>query len=60
MIHKKLILFIDDKNIYMGARRAFFTDTDPHYYGQINPIELGNLNCKQRNEWLRPGYRVHE
>ncbi len=50
MIPKKLILFIDDKNIYRGARRAFFTDTDPHYYGQINPIELGNLICSRSPE----------
>ena len=47
---KKLILFIDDKNIYKGARRAFFTDTDPHYYGQINPIELGKLICSRSPE----------
>lgn len=42
---EKLTLFIDDKNIYHEARRAFFTDTDPHYYGQIKPIELGQLIC---------------
>lgn len=40
---KRLILFIDDKNFYHGARRAFFLEEDSHYYGQINPIELGKL-----------------
>jgi uncharacterized LabA/DUF88 family protein len=44
---KKLVLFIDDKNIYKGARRAFFNDSSPHYYGQINPIELGKLICSR-------------
>jgi uncharacterized LabA/DUF88 family protein len=44
---KKLVLFIDDKNIYKGARRAFFNDSSPHYCGQINPIELGKLVCSR-------------
>lgn len=44
MVHEEtLVLFIDDKNFYHGARRAFFSEADPHYYGQINPIELGRL-----------------
>ena len=43
----KLVLFIDDKNIYKGARRAFFDDTYPHYYGQVNPAELGKLICSR-------------
>ncbi len=38
-----LILFIDAQNFYRGARRAFFSDTDPCYCGQIKPIELGTL-----------------
>jgi len=42
---RKLVLFIDDKNIYKGARHGFFDDSFPHYYGQINPIELGKLLC---------------
>ena len=40
---EKVILFVDDKNFYHGARRAFFPSDSPHYYGQINPIELGKL-----------------
>lgn len=40
---EKLVLFIDDKNFYHGARRAFFSEDDSHYYGQINPIKLGQL-----------------
>jgi uncharacterized LabA/DUF88 family protein len=48
VVHEeKLILFIDDKNFYHGARRAFFPDDAPHYYGQINPIELGQLVCSR-------------
>jgi len=41
--NERLTLFIDDKNFYHGARRAFFAKDDPHYYGQIKPIELGKL-----------------
>lgn len=44
---RKLVLFIDDKNVYKGARRAFFSDTSPHYHGQINPIKLGELLCSR-------------
>jgi len=44
---ERLILFVDDKNSYHGARRAFYTDADAHYYGQIKPIELGKLICER-------------
>ena len=44
---ERLVLFIDDKNFYHGARRAFYPDTDIHYYGQIKPIELGELICER-------------
>lgn len=50
MSKERLILFIDDKNVYNSARRAFFSNTnppDPHYYGQVNPIELGKLICSK-------------
>lgn len=47
MQSRKLVLFIDDKNIYKGARRAFFNDSSTHYCGQINPIELGKLICSR-------------
>ncbi len=46
MPKERLILFIDDKNVYNSARRAFFFNSnppEPHYYGQINPIKLGKL-----------------
>ena len=45
MTTEKLILFLDDKNFYNGARRAFFSTTDAHFYGQINPIALGEAIC---------------
>ena len=44
----KLILFIDAQNFYRGARRAFFSDTAPHCYGQVKPIELGSLICSKQ------------
>jgi len=47
MITERLILFLDDKNFYKGARDAFFSDTDAHFYGQVSPIALGNLICSR-------------
>jgi len=44
---ERLTLFVDDKNFYQGARRAFFSNTDSHFYGQINPLFLGNLICSR-------------
>lgn len=47
---EELILFVDDKNVYHGARRAFFEGSEayyPHYYGQINPVKLGKLICER-------------
>jgi len=54
----KLILFIDDKNLYNGARRAFFSRIDPHFYGQIKPIELGNLICSRASNVPRKLHQV--
>ena len=53
MAVERLILFLDDKNFYKGARSAFFSDTDAHYYGQINPTELGNLICARPTQTQR-------
>lgn len=57
----KLILFIDDKNLYKGARRAFFSDLDqivPHRYGQIKPMELGGLICSRASNVPRKLHQV--
>jgi len=45
---EKLVLFVDAQNFYNGARRAFFSDSDPGPYGQIKPVELGNLICSRQ------------
>lgn len=58
MVAEKLILFIDDKNFYNGARRAFFSNTDSHFYGQVNPIELGNLICSRPSSTQRQLHQV--
>ena len=47
MKSQRLVLFIDGQNFYNGARRAFFSASDSHYYGQINPLELGKLICSR-------------
>lgn len=36
-------LFIDAQNVYNEARRAFFSPTDNHVCGQINPMKLASL-----------------
>jgi uncharacterized LabA/DUF88 family protein len=44
---RELILFIDNQNVYKGAREAFFSPQDHHSFGQINPMELAKLICKK-------------
>jgi len=36
----RVIVFLDYQNVYRGARRAYHEDYDPHWCGQIDPIEL--------------------
>ncbi len=55
---KRLVLFVDDKNIWASAREAFFAPSDPRYYGQYKPIELGHLICTKAPPELN--YRLHE
>src|SRR4030065_1460699 len=43
----ELVLFIDNQNVYKCAREAFFSHSDPHISGQVNPIELGRLICSK-------------
>lgn len=47
MATEKLVLFLDDKNFYHGARRAFFPNSDSHFVGQIDPVKLANLICSK-------------
>jgi uncharacterized LabA/DUF88 family protein len=40
----RVVVFIDYQNVYRGARDAFHDHRlDPHWYGQIDPILVGNL-----------------
>jgi hypothetical protein len=36
-------LFLDYQNVYKSAREAFHPLTAPHWYGQIDPLALGEL-----------------
>jgi len=45
----RLVLFIDRQNVYKNAREAFFPPTNQHYYGQVNPMELGTLVLHRAN-----------
>jgi uncharacterized LabA/DUF88 family protein len=44
---KRVVLFIDEKNVYWGARRAFFDKSAHHTCGQFNPMRLGQLICSR-------------
>ena len=44
---RELVLFIDNQNVYEGAREAFFSPQDHRPFGQINPIELAKLICNK-------------
>jgi uncharacterized LabA/DUF88 family protein len=35
--------FIDSQNLYRDTRRAFYTESDPSSYGQIDPIKLATV-----------------
>lgn len=47
MEQQAVVLFIDRQNFYKGARRAFFSESDLHYYGQFHPVKLGMLLCSR-------------
>ena len=40
---QRIVVFLDWQNVYRGARRAFFSETDPHIYGQTHPLKLAEL-----------------
>lgn len=48
---KRVMLYIDDQNMYRGARRTFFPNSYNNLEGQFNPVEMGNI-ISQR---IRPG-----
>jgi uncharacterized LabA/DUF88 family protein len=37
----RVVVFLDYQNVYRGARRAFHSELDPHWCGQIDPLRLG-------------------
>jgi uncharacterized LabA/DUF88 family protein len=53
MTDNRVVLFVDAQNLYKGARDAFGTrDADgkiqePSIFGQIHPIQLGELICSR-------------
>jgi uncharacterized LabA/DUF88 family protein len=53
MTAARVTLFIDAQNLYKGARDAFGTRDakgriiEPFTFGQVHPIELGNLICSR-------------
>ena len=50
MANKRLVLFIAAQNTYKNARDAFFSSTDPHVYGQIDPLEVGKFLVNQTKQ----------
>ena len=42
LLTKRVAVFVDYQNVYMGARHCFFPGgTDNHVDGQIDPLKLG-------------------
>lgn len=44
---QRTVVFIDNQNIYKGARHGFFNPGDYHVHGQFDPIALGELICSR-------------
>ncbi|CAN7390283.1 NYN domain-containing protein [Microbacterium sp. LjRoot45] len=38
---ERVIVFLDWQNVYMRARESFHSPHDPHFKGQVNPLDLG-------------------
>ncbi len=57
---QKLVLFLDDKNLYKGARRAFFKPADYHTRGQFDPVRLGELICSRLPHSVEEKRELHE
>jgi hypothetical protein len=47
MTTEKVTLFIDAQSLYNAIRGAFFSDTDNHAYGQVDPMKLANFICSR-------------
>lgn len=47
MTIEKITLFIDAQSLYNAIRRAFFSNTENHVFGQVNPMKLANFICSQ-------------
>jgi uncharacterized LabA/DUF88 family protein len=47
MTTEKVTLFIDAQSLYNAIRDAFFSDTDNHVCGQVDPMKLANFICSQ-------------
>ncbi|MCH8009447.1 MAG: NYN domain-containing protein [Chloroflexi bacterium] len=44
---KRVIVFIDEQNVYKAARRAFFEEHAPIRQGNFFPMKLANLLCSR-------------
>lgn len=44
-VSRRVALFIDYQNVYMGARESFHDSSAPSAWGQIFPLALGELIC---------------
>lgn len=47
----RVVVFIDYQNTYRAARRAFHDHTrDPHWFGQVHPLSLGQYITSTRGD----------
>jgi hypothetical protein len=57
---ERVVLFLDYQNVYRSSRETFHPLTAPHWYGQIDPLGLGELLI-QRSPFEREflGVRIY-
>jgi len=59
-VRRRVVVFIDYQNVYMGARSAFDLARAPSTNGQINPLALGQLLVERSgSDRFLAGVRVY-
>ncbi len=54
---QRVIVFIDARTVYHGARSAFFSKDDYHVHVQFHPLALGRLLVQRGNPGISRAFR---
>jgi len=60
MAPQQVVVFIDEKNVYRDARRAFFDRDAHHTRGQFHPVALADLICSRLPHGVKEGRELRE